>query len=135
MLGVDEEDFYSVLLIMLGLVIVSMLTIAEIKEYTKYNKKMKQEIETCKLGKIVSINEKERVVIKTIPVTRLGSNRIPSSGIFQQPVPVSEYHVKLDNGIELVSRDEELKESSVVGNRVKPELCNEDNIDIFKIEN
>lgn len=128
MLDVDEEDFYSILLIVLGLIIVSMLTIAEIKEYTKYNKKMKQEIETCKLGKIVSINEKERVVIKTIPVTRLGSNRIPSLGIFQQPAPVSEYRVQLDNGITLVSRDKELKESSVVGHHIKPELCNEDTL-------
>lgn len=132
MLDVDEEDFYSILLIMLGLIIVSMLTIAEIKEYTKYNKKMKQEIETCKLGKIVSISEKEVRETRTIPVTRPGvfsPNHMPTPGIFQQILTVPEYHVRLDNGIELVSKDEHLIKSLSIGNYPTPELCNKDTLD------
>ena len=135
MIDIDEEDFFSSILIVFGLVIVILLTVGVVMEYRKSDTttETKKEIELCKLGKIVSIEEKEVTVPKTISVVRPGAfspnhTPIPTLSTFQRTVVVPEYHVQLDNGIELVSRDEDLPKNSIVGNYPKPEFCNEDTI-------
>ena len=131
MIDIDKKDFFNYILIVLGLAIVIILTVCEAIEYKKANTttiEMEKEIELCKIGKIVSIEENKVTVPKTILVTRGASllNHTPILSTFQRTVVVPEYHIQLDNGIELVSREEKLKESSVIGSYPKPEFCNED---------
>lgn len=128
----DEKDFFNYVLIVLGLSFVIMLTVCATIEYKKSNTttETEKEIELCKLGKIVSIEEKEVTVPKTISVVRPGAFSpnhmpMPTLSTYQRTVAVPEYHVQLDNGITLVSRDEELPKNSIVGSYPKPEFCNE----------
>lgn len=129
----NEEDIFSYIMVIFFVVAVLILAVKgeDIlmlnKEFKKEQEDIQLKVEKCKMGKVVSIDEANTTIKVKNKIRKPGEIQL-IPGSYEQTVVVPQYYVKLDNGITLVSQDANLKMNSEIGNKPKPEFCNEDMI-------